>query len=156
MMRLRILVFFVAALAAGWAAFHASAMRSRQPPDSSAIQREVLRTLDHGAAAWNKGDLDDFVSDYLDDNGTTYIGSKGLVHGLPKIREAYASRFARGAPRDSLHFEAVEVDVLGPELVNTVAWYVLTRGDSVTARGPTSLVMRRVDGHWRIIHDHSS
>jgi ketosteroid isomerase-like protein len=30
------------------------------------------------------------------------------------------------------------------------------RGDSVTARGPTSLVLRRSSGRWRIAHDHSS
>jgi hypothetical protein len=28
--------------------------------------------------------------------------------------------------------------------------------DSVTARGPTSLLVRRVQGRWRIAHDHSS
>jgi hypothetical protein len=33
---------------------------------------------------------------------------------------------------------------------------VLTRGDSVISRGPTSLVMRWNNGRWRIIHDHSS
>jgi hypothetical protein len=42
------------------------------------------------------------------------------------------------------------------EACNTIAWYVLSRGDSVTARGPTSLVLRRSGGRWFIVHDHSS
>ena len=44
--------------------------------------------------------------------------------------------------------------------MNVIATYVLARHvagrDSVTAQGPTSLVMRRVEGRWRIVHDHSS
>ena len=68
----------------------------------------------------------------------------------------YAPRFAPGARRDSLHFEQLEVDVVGADAVNAIAYYVLMRGDSVTARGPTSLVLRRASGRWRIAHDHSS
>jgi len=112
--------------------------------------------MSRSAAAWNRGDLDAFVRDYADDLGTTYIGSRGIVRGRAAIREVYAPRFAPGAARDSLHFERVEVDLLAPDLANTIAWYVLVRGDSVTAKGPTSLVMRRVNGAWKIVHDHSS
>jgi ketosteroid isomerase-like protein len=62
--------------------------------------------------------------------------------------------------RDSLSFLVDDVDPLAPDVLNVIATYVLARRvsgrDSVTARGPTSLVMRRVDGRWRIVHDHSS
>jgi uncharacterized protein (TIGR02246 family) len=118
--------------------------------------RQICAMMSRSAAAWNRGDLDAFVRDYADDLGTTYIGSRGIVRGRAAIREVYAPRFAPGAARDSLHFERVEVDLLAPDLANTIAWYVLVRGDSVTARGPTSLVMRRMNGAWKIVHDHSS
>lgn len=124
--------------------------------DAATIRAQISATLAHGARAWNGGNLDDFVSDYDPGPGTSYIGGRGMVHGVAAIRAAYAPRFAPGAQRDSLHFESLEVDVLAPDVVNAVAYYVLMRGDSVTARGPTSLVMRRTDGRWRIIHDHSS
>lgn len=117
---------------------------------------EIAGVLAHGARSWNAGNLDEFMSDYYPDSSTTYIGRRGVLHGVPAIRQVYASRFAPGAQRDSLHFEGLEVDVFGPDLANAIAWYVLMRGDSVTARGPTSLVMRRRDGRWRIVHDHSS
>ena len=124
--------------------------------EAAAVREQISATLAHGARAWNAGNLDDFVSDYEPGPGTSYIGGRGMVHGVAAIRAAYAPRFAPGAQRDSLHFEDLEVDVLAPDVVNAVAYYVLMRGDSVTARGPTSLVMRRTDGRWRIIHDHSS
>jgi uncharacterized protein (TIGR02246 family) len=116
--------------------------------------------LARAAVSWNRGDLDAFVDDYLPGAETTYIGGRGLLRGPAAIRQAYAPRFAPGAVRDSLSFDLVDVDALAPDVLNVIAIYVLARRvggrDSVTAKGPTSLVMRRVDGRWRIAHDHSS
>ncbi len=145
------------AVVAAWFALHRmSPTASPTQADPAQIRREILGVLDHGARAWDAGNLDEFLSDYLPDSGTTFITKTGVLHGIDAIRGVYAARFAPGARRDSLHFQNVEVDVLAPDVVNTIAWYVLTRGDSITARGPTSLVMRRVNGRWRIVHDHSS
>lgn len=126
------------------------------PDVARSARAEIAATFAHGARAWNAGNLDDFLSDYYPDTSTTYIARRGVLHGVEAIRGAYASRFGPGAQRDSLHFENLEVDVLAPDLANAIAWYVLMRGDSVTARGPTSLLMRKRDGRWRIVHDHSS
>lgn len=113
--------------------------------------------LDRSARAWTRGELDSFMSDYMPGERTTYVTSKGLIHGPAAIRERYAPRFAPGAMHDSLSFEGLEVDPLAPGVVHVVAWYVLSRGDSVVARGPTSLVMvRDGTGRLRIVHDHSS
>ena len=136
--------------------------RVDQPDDAERSLRrgEVAQMLARGAANWNRGDLDAFVDDYLPGAATTYIGGSGTMRGPAAIRAAYAPRFAPGAVRDSLSFEIVDVDALGPDVLNAIATYTLSRHigarDSVTARGPTSLVMRRVDGRWRIVHDHSS
>jgi uncharacterized protein (TIGR02246 family) len=115
---------------------------------------EICVMMDQGAAAWNRGDLDAFMDDYVD--SATYVGSRGLLHGRTAIAAHYAPRFAAGAQRDSLHFRNLEVRLVAPDLAQVVALYVLARGDSVTATGPTSLLMRRAAGRWRILHDHSS
>ena len=124
--------------------------------DPTVALREICAMMARSAAAWNRGDLAAFMTDYMPGDETTYIGRRGILRGPAAIRTAYAPRFAPGGTRDSLSFENVEVDLLAPDVANTIAWYVLARGDSVIARGPTSLVMRRAGGRWRIVHDHSS
>jgi uncharacterized protein (TIGR02246 family) len=119
--------------------------------EATAAARALLA---RGAAAWNAGDLDGFMSDYTP--GATFVTSRGLVRGVAAIRERYAARFAPGARRDSLRFEQLTVHPLAPDLVHVVAWYVLETGGRETARGPTSLVLVRQGGRWRIAHDHSS
>jgi uncharacterized protein (TIGR02246 family) len=117
--------------------------------------------MTRAAAAWNRGDLDAFMEDYAPGEGTTYIGSRGLLRGPAAIRAAYAPRFAPGVRRGTLRFEDLEVDVLAPGVANAIATYVLTDrtaagADTTIGRGPTSLVMRKAGGRWRIVHDHSS
>lgn len=119
-------------------------------------QAEISSMMDASARAWTDGDLDGFMDSYESGAGVTYVTPAGVVRGRDAIRARYAPRFAGGARPDSLSFENVEVDLLAPHLANVIAYYRLSRGDSTTARGPTSLVMRKHDGHWRIIHDHSS
>jgi uncharacterized protein (TIGR02246 family) len=144
---MRHVTVFLALVVAGCAAHP-----GQVSPQSARASVEAL--LAHGAAAWNRGDLDDFMSDYTPD--ATYVTPRAVVHGRDNIRTHYAARFAPGAVRDSLRFEGLEVDVVGPDALNAIAYYVLFRGDSVTARGPTSLVMRRIGGRWFMVHDHSS
>ncbi len=119
-----------------------------------AVRPQVEAMFAHGAAAWTRGDLDEFMSDYTDD--ATFVTPREVVHGKAAIRARYAPRFAPGAVHDSLHFENLEIDVVGPDAVTAIAFYVLTRGDSVPARGPTSLLLKRIGGRWKIAHDHSS
>lgn len=128
---------------------------TRTARDSAA--REIAIMMQASAMAWNRGDLDAFVNYYEPDTTTTYIGRNGIVRGRAAIRAVYAPRFAPGGVRDSLSFENTEIDLLAPGVANVISWYRLMRGDSTTARGPTSLVMRHdADGQWRIVHDHSS
>ncbi len=122
--------------------------------DLGAARRDVLALLAHGAAAWTRGDLSGFVSDYAPN--ATFVTRERVLHGRDEIRAHYAPRFAPGGVRDSLAFERLEVDLLAPDALNAIAYYVLQRGDTVVARGPTSLVVRRIGERWFIVHDHSS
>lgn len=109
------------------------------------------------AAAWNRGDLDGFVSDYAQD--ATFVGSRGLIRGAAEIRRLYAEGYwSTGAPKDALRFEILDVRVTGPGTATTVGRYILTdrATGEATATGFFTLAMALRDGRWRILHDHSS
>jgi hypothetical protein len=141
---------FIALVLAGCARTSVSA------PDPSSARTIALALLDRGARSWNRGDLDAFMADYVDSPRTTFVANSGVMHGRTEIRARYAPRFAPGGVRDSLSFEGIEADPIGPDAVHVVAWYKLMRGDALIARGPTSLVLVRDAGRWGILKDHSS
>jgi len=160
-----VLLAAIAAVVAAPAIWDYSALRDRvatvtelvvthetAPP----VRAQIEHMMTEAAGAWNRGDLDRFVADYAPDTTTTFIGSRGIMRGRAAIRAAYAPRFSAPGKQDSLSFENIEVDSLAPDALNVIAYYRLSRGDSTIARGPTSLVMRKIGGVWKIVHDHSS
>lgn len=124
--------------------------------DRNTARTQIVAMMQQSARSWNAGNLDAFMNDYEADTTTTFIGRAGVIRGRAAIREVYAPRFGPGRVRDSLSFENTTIDLMAPDIANVISYYRLMRGDSTTSHGPTSLVMRRRDGRWRIVHDHSS
>ncbi len=120
------------------------------------VETQVARMLERSAEAWNRGDLEGFMDDYLRSPTTTYLGSSGHVAGWEAIRARYAPLFQAGALRDSLRFERVAARPLGDAYAVATARYVLFREGEVTGSGPFTLVLWRTDEGWRIVHDQSA
>ena len=124
--------------------------------DSATLTRIITAQLDRSAAAWNRGDLEAFLSDYAAESTTTFVQAGRARKGIDFIRGVYEPRFSGEVRRDSLHFEAVETRLLSPTLGLVTARFILQRGAEVTASGPFTLVMERRPEGWKILHDHSS
>jgi ketosteroid isomerase-like protein len=152
----RLLLPTVLAAAAACASSPASGAASDGGEEARRLHDDLSTMLTRAAAAWNRGDLDAFMADYLPGDRTSFVANEGVMHGIEEVRARYAPRFAPGGVRDSLSFARLETDWLAPGVAYLNAEYILSRGDSVVARGPTSLVLLRHEGRWRIVHDHSS
>ncbi len=127
-----------------------------QPEQDVSLEPYVVEMLQTAAVAWNEGDLEAFLSDYLDSPSTTFLDASGFVAGFDQVREHYAPSFAPGASRDSLRFESVRVRTLSPLIGLVTARYILHQDGVTTSAGPCTLVMRWTGEDWKIIHDHSS
>lgn len=117
---------------------------------------DIAAMLDASASAWNRRDFEAFTGDYANEPTTTFVSGGRVQHGADWIRENYAPTFAPDAVHDSLRFEDLEVRALGNAHALATARFILFRGDSTTAEGPFTLILRKRNGSWRIIHDHTS
>lgn len=128
--------------------------------DSTGVAGEIRNMLLASAASWNAGDLDGFLDDYWDSDDLTFSGPDGVTRGWDEVRSRYLqSYWAPTAQRDSLRFEDIEVTSLGPDYALALGRYELYRpegGEKVTGSGNFSLVLRRSEVGWKIIHDHTS
>jgi beta-aspartyl-peptidase (threonine type) len=109
------------------------------------------------AEAWTAGDLDGYLDDYAPD--ATFVGSSGLTHGRNAIRQTYIEGYwSTGMPEDGLRFELLDVRPEGATTALAVGRYILfdRESEEATATGTFSLTLRRTDGGWEIVHDHSS
>jgi len=140
----------------GCASPQPTAVGQRQPPTTALaadVPAEVAAEFKRSTAAWNNGDLETFLSVYSDD--ATLAQREGFLVGKTAIRMLYAERFGVGAQRDTLQIERLDVSTLCPDFALVRGVYRTTKNGTVTWRGAMTVVMRRIDGRWRIIHDHS-
>jgi ketosteroid isomerase-like protein len=124
------------------------------------VVSEITGMLQASSASWNAGDLDGFLDDYWKSDDLTFSGASGVTRGWEGVRERYERGYwAPGVERDSLRFEDLEVTALGDDHALALGRYVLFRpddGGSVRDTGYFSLVLRRMEDGWKIIHDHTS
>jgi ketosteroid isomerase-like protein len=122
--------------------------------------QQIEDMLVASAGAWNAGDLDGYLDDYWPSEELTFSGPDGVIRGWAGLRDRYLGGYwAPGAKRDSLRFEGIEVFMLGSEHALALGRYVLSQpGEDpiASSHGYFSLVLRQVDGEWKIIHDHTS
>jgi len=120
-------------------------------------QQEIGAMLQRSAADWNRGDLDGFMSDYARDSLTSYMAGAHVQYGWQPLYARYQKNyFAPGKSRDSLSFDELRVRALTPDLAYATARFKLSRGDSVVASGPFTLVLQKRGERWQILHDHTS
>jgi len=125
-------------------------------PHPVALSDSLVAQFNRSAEAWNRGDLEAFMSDYASDARTGFVAGGHVQYGYDWIHRNYAPRFAPGALRDSLRFEEFAVRPLAPAVALVTARFVLSRDGRTTASGPFTLVMERRPDGWKILHDHTS
>ena len=119
---------------------------------------EIRAMLNNSEAAWNRGDVATFASDYEDAPTTTFVGREITRGGVNAILERYRRSYPTPEARGTLTFSEIEVRPLGEGYALALGRFALKRtaaggGD---AAGRFTLVLRHTAKGWKIIHDHSS
>ncbi len=111
--------------------------------------------LDAQVQAWNRGDVERFVSFYAED--CTFVG-KQMVHGRAAVLARYRTGFPTAAAMGKLGFQDLEVRPVDKQIALVTGRFHLDRTPEGggPADGIFSLVMRLKGGTWQILLDHTS
>jgi beta-aspartyl-peptidase (threonine type) len=136
----------------------ASAALPRLVRASTDDPRTAVRTvLDAQVEAWNRGDLEGFMLGYWRSPELVFCSGATVTKGWEATLERYRKRYqAEGREMGTLRFDAVEVLPFGPDAAAVRGAYRLQLKDGQEPHGLFTLLLRRVDGAWRIVHDHTS
>lgn len=123
--------------------------------DPPAAEPAIRRLLAEQAAAWNRGDLDGFMAGYWRSPDLVFTSGGVVRRGWQVAYDHYRSRYG-GAPETMgrLELSAVEVHPLGTDAAWVLGHWTLSGAQADD--GVFTLVLRRIDGTWRIVHDHTS
>ena len=116
----------------------------------------IRGVLDEQRAAWNRGDLEAFMTGYHRRPDIVFTSGAQIRRGYDEALQSYATRYDSGdAKMGTLEFRDVEITGLGPDAGLAMGRFVLTDTPQAGS-GVFTLVFTREQGRWGIIHDHSS
>lgn len=117
----------------------------------------IERVLRMQQEAWNRHDLDAFMSGYWNSPELTFFSGANEHDGwnaaISRYRQAYASP---GREMGKLEFSNLRIEVLGPDAAFVRGAWHLMMADGKTPHGLFTLVFRKLPEGWKIVHDHTS
>ena len=116
--------------------------------------REIASLLDRQAAAWNAGDIESFMRPYWQSPELTFSSGGAVTRGWGSTLANYRKRYPTREAMGTLAFSDLEFQSLGGDAMLVLGRWRLMRDDPIG--GAFSLVWRRIDGSWVIVHDHTS
>ena len=121
------------------------------PAGNAAIEEVIASQI----AAWNAGDLEGFMRGYLKSDDIRFLSGASITRGWTTVLERYQKGYPDKDAMGKLTLGDFEFSELGPDVILVVGrWMVVnTKGEF---KGVTSLIFRRTNDGWRIVHDHTS
>lgn len=119
--------------------------------------QEIKDLLAMQAEAWNKGDLDTFMTGYLRSDQTSYTSGGKVVWGYEALKERYEKRY--GNSKESmgkLSFSDLKTVDLEKNHALCIGHWHLEGGEKKVFDGVFSLILRHDKSGWKVIHDHTS
>jgi uncharacterized protein (TIGR02246 family) len=143
------------------AVFFVTAPAVSQNPDplftATRQQLDVVKIILAQQEAWNKGDLDGYLSHYKDSPDTQAVLAN-LVRGVDNIHSAYKQNFPNKDSMGTIEDTDIEVKALGDNYALATGRYHLNR--SKKSGGPTEgtfmELFEKTQAGWQIVFSQSS
>jgi len=116
---------------------------------------EICEILHAQQRAWNRGDIDGFMSGYARSRSTIFVSEDTVTRGWQTVRNRYKKKYSDREKMGTLTFSDLEITPLGPSAAIVIGrWQLKRKIDK--PHGRFTLVFRHLTEGWRIVHDHTS
>lgn len=130
---------------------------SAESAELPAAERAAIeRLLENQRSAWNRGELDGFLSAYEPSERLLFTSGAKIRRGFAETRAKYRERYGNATQTmGQLEFELLDIRGLGSDAAIVLGRYRLTETPEAS-EGVFTIVLERQDEVWWIVHDHTS
>jgi ketosteroid isomerase-like protein len=122
---------------------------------SGDIRKKIISVLTDQQHEWNEGNIDGYMQTYWNSDSLLFTSGGNVQRGWNATRAKYKKSYNTKEKMGTLHFSNLEIT----QLSSTSAWvfgkWELQRGND-HPNGVFTLIVRKFDDGWKIIHDHTS
>lgn len=118
-------------------------------------EKQIRKLLATQVESWNRGNIDEFMIGYWENDSLVFIGKNGVTYGYTNTLNNYKKGYSDTAQMGKLKFDILQVKKISGDAFFVVGKWFLKRtvGD---IGGHYTLLFRKIKGRWVIIADHSS
>jgi ketosteroid isomerase-like protein len=129
------------------------------PGDPSArtadVAGEVRALLTQQTVDWNRGNIEAFMDGYWRDDRVRFASGGELKRGWQNVMSDYKLRYPDGDAMGELRTVGMEISEISNDAALVFGQWVVSAG-SVDYCGLFTLLVRKFDGRWLVVHDHTS
>jgi ketosteroid isomerase-like protein len=129
--------------------------QSTSTGDDKSIRAAIESVLRIQQEAWNRGDIDAFVEHYWKSEELTFSSKGETARGWTATLKRYREHYPTQKEMGRLSFSGLAITPLGDTAALVLGEWSLKR-ESEPVSGNFSLVVRKFDDRWLIVHDHTS
>lgn len=114
----------------------------------------VRSVLDRQVEAWNHGDVEGFMQGYWKSDELEFTTPDGTTRGWQATLDRYRTKYPTAEAMGVLRFERLTVARTATDAAEVSGRYRVAAKDGLKT-GRFYLKMRRIDGAWVIVRDHT-
>lgn len=123
--------------------------------NATAVQTAVRAVLDEQVKDWNAGNIERFMRGYQESPTTRFASGGNIALGWQAVLERYQRTYSDKAAMGHLTFSEIDITVLSDDAALVFGRWHLQR-DKDEPSGLFTLLFRKTDAGWKIVHDHTS
>ena len=123
--------------------------------DVAKAEKAIRHVLSEGRDAWNRGDITAYMKSHWRDERTVHVFNDHMTIGFSAIEERYRARYPDPKNMGMISGPELDVQILEPSVAIAFGRWSFEHGQ-VQMNGVVTLVFRKIDGAWLIVHDHST
>ncbi len=123
--------------------------------DEASIKMEINRVMAESERAWNEGDIEKYMESYSKTDSIRFAGNGNVSYGWQTVLQRYKNGYPDKAAMGILTFSDVDIDVVSKDAAVVFGRWKLQK-DKDSPSGLYTLLFRKTEAGWRIVHDHSS
>jgi ketosteroid isomerase-like protein len=132
-----------------------AALAAQSQKESSKIESQILAVMDAQVAAWNRGDIEGFMTGYWKSDKLVFASGSEVTRGWQTTLDRYKKNYSSREKMGALKFGDIEINVLSKDAAVVLGSWSLTRAND-NPKGKFTLIFRKTKDGWRIVHDHTS
>ena len=118
---------------------------------------EIYDLMQEQEESWNKGNIDDFMNKYWNNDSLIFLGKSGINYGWKKTISNYKNSYKKKNEMGRLEFKNILCKPINKSTHIIAGKWSIYREDSIrNIEGYYSLIWVKKDKVWKIIYDHTS